>query len=68
MEAAAGAPEAGVGLKMAFTCARATETWIAAAERGDMAASETYAHLEHLRILGQATRDEVAGQTMYSTS
>ncbi|MDG1988806.1 MAG: MBL fold metallo-hydrolase [Acidimicrobiales bacterium] len=35
---------------------------------GDMAASETYAHLEHLRILGQATRDEVAGQTMYSTS
>jgi glyoxylase-like metal-dependent hydrolase (beta-lactamase superfamily II) len=35
---------------------------------GDMAASETYAHLEHLRILGLATRDEVAGQTMYRTS
>ena len=35
---------------------------------GDMAASETYAHLEHLRILGLATRDEVAGQAMYRTS
>ena len=35
---------------------------------GDMAASETYAHLEHLRILGRATRDEVAGQTIYRTS
>ena len=34
---------------------------------GDMAASETYAHLEHLRILGQATRDEIAGQATYST-
>ena len=34
---------------------------------GDMAASETYAHLEHLRILGQATRDEIAGQAIYST-
>jgi len=34
---------------------------------GDMAASETYAHLEHLRILGRATRDEVAGQTIYRT-
>jgi len=34
---------------------------------GDMAASETYAHLEHLRIMGQATRNEVAGQTRYST-
>jgi glyoxylase-like metal-dependent hydrolase (beta-lactamase superfamily II) len=35
---------------------------------GDMAASETYAHLEHLRILGMATRDEVAGQAMYRTN
>lgn len=35
---------------------------------GDMAASETYAHLEHLRILGQATRNEVAGQALYSVS
>ena len=34
---------------------------------GYMAASETYAHLEHLRILGQATRDEIAGQAIYST-
>ena len=34
---------------------------------GDMAASETYAHLEHLRILGQATRNEVAGQAVYLT-
>ena len=34
---------------------------------GDMAASETYAHLEHLRILGQATRDEIAGQAVYLT-
>ncbi len=35
---------------------------------GDMAASETYAHLEHLRIMGQAKRDETAGQAIYSTS
>ena len=35
---------------------------------GDMAASETYAHLEHLRILGRASRNEVAGQTIYRTS
>ena len=35
---------------------------------GDMAASETYAHLEHLRILGMATRDEVAGQAVYRTN
>ena len=35
---------------------------------GDMAASETYAHLEHLRILGRASRTEVAGQTIYRTS
>ncbi|MEC9000656.1 MAG: MBL fold metallo-hydrolase [Actinomycetota bacterium] len=35
---------------------------------GDMAASETYAHLEHLRILGQAKRDEIAGQALYSTN
>ncbi len=35
---------------------------------GDMAASETYAHLEHLRILGMATRDEIAGQAVYRTN
>ncbi len=34
---------------------------------GDMAASETYAHLEHLRILGLASRDEAAGQAIYRT-
>ena len=35
---------------------------------GDIAASETYAHLEHLRILRRASRNEVAGQTIYRTS
>ena len=34
---------------------------------GDMAASETYAHLEHLRIMGKANRNEIAGQAVYST-
>jgi len=32
---------------------------------GDMAASETYAHLEHLRGLGQATQSEKAGLKTY---
>ena len=32
---------------------------------GDMAASETYAHLEHLRILGEATPKEEKGLKTY---
>lgn len=32
---------------------------------GDMAASETYAHLEHLRILGQAVQSEKDGLKTY---
>ena len=32
---------------------------------GDMAASETYAHLEHLWLLGQATRSEKDGAKTY---
>ena len=32
---------------------------------GDMAASETYAHLEHLRILGDADQDEEQGLKRY---
>ena len=32
---------------------------------GDMAASETYAHLEHLRILGEATPKEEKGIKTY---
>lgn len=32
---------------------------------GPMADSETYAHLEHLRYDGEATRDEVGGELIY---
>ena len=32
---------------------------------GDMAASETYAHLEHLRILGEAKPKEEKGIKTY---
>jgi glyoxylase-like metal-dependent hydrolase (beta-lactamase superfamily II) len=32
---------------------------------GHMAESETYAHLEHLRLLGEAERDDSAGRTVY---
>ena len=32
---------------------------------GPMAESETYAHLEHLRLAGRATHDEVAGLLIY---
>jgi hypothetical protein len=32
---------------------------------GDMAESETFAHLEHLRQLGQATVDDDGGQLVY---
>ena len=35
---------------------------------GDMAASETYAHLEHLRILGDATQDEEQGLKTYNVA
>lgn len=35
---------------------------------GQMAESETYAHLEHLRLSGQARRDEVAGVLHYATA
>jgi hypothetical protein len=31
-----------------------------------MAESETYAHLEHLRLGGDASRDEVGGVLRYS--
>ena len=33
---------------------------------GPMAESETYAHLEHLRLSGQATREEKDGTLLYS--
>jgi glyoxylase-like metal-dependent hydrolase (beta-lactamase superfamily II) len=32
---------------------------------GSMAESETYAHLEHLRLLGEADRDDSAGEAVY---
>lgn len=32
---------------------------------GDMAESETYAHLEHLRVLGQLTRHDIEGVAHY---
>jgi glyoxylase-like metal-dependent hydrolase (beta-lactamase superfamily II) len=35
---------------------------------GPMAESETYAHLEHLRLAGQASREERDGQLVYSMS
>jgi hypothetical protein len=35
---------------------------------GDMAASETYAHLEHLRILGDATQEEEQGLKTYNVA
>jgi hypothetical protein len=35
---------------------------------GSMAESETYAHLEHLRLTGQATRTEEAGILSYVIS
>jgi glyoxylase-like metal-dependent hydrolase (beta-lactamase superfamily II) len=33
---------------------------------GSMAESETYAHLEHLRLAGHATREETAGRLLYT--
>jgi hypothetical protein len=33
---------------------------------GPMADSETYAHLEHLRLAGKATRREEDGRLLYS--
>ena len=33
---------------------------------GDMAESETFAHLEHLRLLGEATVTEVDGLLSYA--
>ncbi len=35
---------------------------------GQMAESETYAHLEHLRLAGKARRDEAAGLLRYATA
>ncbi|HVX18932.1 MAG TPA: MBL fold metallo-hydrolase [Acidimicrobiales bacterium] len=35
---------------------------------GPMAESETWAHLEHLRLIGDAERDEVAGRLIYRTA
>ena len=32
---------------------------------GHMAESETFAHLEHLRLLGQAERREAGGYLLY---
>lgn len=35
---------------------------------GPMAESETWAHLEHLRLAGEATRDEVADMLLYQSA
>ena len=43
-----------------------TEQLFAPRSWGSMAESETYAHLEHLRLTGEATVDERGGQLRYS--
>lgn len=35
---------------------------------GPMAESETYAHLEHLRLLGEASREEIEGGLLYTVA